>query len=161
MTLPIPTCCRWWSYFSETAVFVNDSATFLNCICSYSMNFSTKSLLLMKILSSGKNKLFFAQMLRVQASKNQISLKSSGNAWPGIHIGLNPTVLSGGRNFSCPLVSEVFGGSQHFRISSLAALGSRCSCIEEIQQHVNKSQNIFGSQVVFILGVLRRILGAL
>lgn len=88
---------------------------FSNSIGSYSIHFSTKSLLLMEILSSEKDKLFFAQMLRVQASKNQISLKSSRNAWPGIHIGLNPTVLSGGRNFSYPLVSEVFGWSQHFQ----------------------------------------------
>lgn len=74
-----------------------------------------KSLLLMEILGSGEDKLLFAQMFRAQASKSQISLKSSGNAWLWIHIGLNQTALSRGRNFSYPLVPEVFGGSQHFQ----------------------------------------------
>lgn len=39
----------------------------------------------MEILGSGKDKLLFAQMLRVKASKGQISLKSSGNACPGVY----------------------------------------------------------------------------
>lgn len=56
-----------------------------NCIGSYSIHFSMKSLLLMEILGSGKDKLLFAQMLRVKASKGQISLKSSGNACPGVY----------------------------------------------------------------------------
>lgn len=59
----------------------------------------------MEILSSGKDKLLFAQILRVQASKSQISLKNSGSAWLGIYAGLNPTALSRGRNFAYPLVS--------------------------------------------------------
>lgn len=86
-----------------------------NCIGSCSIHFSMKSLLLMEILDSGKDKLLFAQMFRAQASKSQISLKSSGNAWPGVHIELNPTAIPCGRNFSYPLVSKVFGGFEHFQ----------------------------------------------
>lgn len=55
--------------FSEMVVFVNDSATFFKLHWQLLNTFLMRSLLLMEILGSGKDKLLFAQMLRVQASK--------------------------------------------------------------------------------------------
>lgn len=84
---------------------------FSNCIGSYSIHFSMKSLLLMEILGSGKEKLLFAQMFRVQA--NQFKKRWKCLAWDTPRT--KPNCSFSWEKFFLPLVSEVFGESQHFQ----------------------------------------------